>query len=194
LVDKDVCVPSGLLASSDCPQVARETFIAGTEPDRRDDQYRRIAIDPRTGQPATAETPVAALRYRVAWNPPPMFRDWARQNGLLLADEAHPVETVPSSVHASTLQVLSPEPNATYLADSRLLASSQKLQLAVAYTGGEPVNQVTYVLDSVPVAVVETWPWTVWWPLSQGRHSLQALARTLSGNLERSEIVTFTVE
>ena len=194
LVDRDVCVPSGLLASSDCPQVAREAFIAGTEPDQRDDQYRRLAIDPRTGQPATAETPAAVRRYRVAWNPPPIFRDWARQNGLLLANEALPEAPVQASAHGATLQVLSPEPNATYLADSRLLASSQKLQLAIAYTGGEPLNQVSYMLDGVPVAVTEAWPWTAWWSLSQGRHSLQALARTHSGNLERSEIVIFTVE
>lgn len=194
LVDKDVCVPSGLLASDDCPQVAREVFIAGTEPDRRDDQYRRIALDLRNGQPATAGTPSAALRYRVAWNPPPIFRDWAQQNGLVLAGEAQPVTEVQTQTTVGALQVLSPEPNATYLADSRLPVSSQRLQLAVAYTGGEPVNQITYVLDGVPVAVAEAWPWTQWWPLSPGKHSLQALARTDSGNFEQSGIVTFTVE
>ncbi len=194
LVEHQVCVPSGLLATPDCPAVAIETFIAGAEPTRRDDQYQRLAIDSRSGQPASAETPAAARRDRVAWNPPPIFRDWARSQGLLLVEEGRPGGAAPTAPGAPALQVLSPEPNAAYVADARLAPDSQRLQLAVAYTGAEPLAQVTYLLDGAPVAEVSAWPWSAWWTLSAGRHSLQAVGRTAAGNLQRSDNVTFTVD
>lgn len=192
LVEREVCLPSGLLPSPDCPQVGRELFIAGTEPDRADDQYRRIAVDVRTGRPATAATPATAITYRVAWAPPPALRDWARQQGLLLlADEDAEATTISTQ---PVLQIVSPKPNAVYLLDKRLPTATQQLQLAVSYHGADDLATVTYLLDETPLTTVTAWPWTAWWLPTPGEHRLRAIAHTRKGETFSSETVRFRVE
>ncbi len=202
LVERDICTPSGLLAAPDCPQVRRELFIAGTEPTRADDQYQRIAIDLRSGQPALAGTPAAALGQRVAWNPPPLLRDWAQQEGLLLAPaDLHslpPLRRPPpalSSVQAGqTLQLLSPGASATYLIDPRLPAQAQRLQLAISYIGEAPLIGVAYIVDGVAIAEVGAWPWSAWWDLAPGSHTVQAVGRSDDEQPILSPVVSFRVE
>ncbi len=203
LLDLDICVPSGLLPSPDCPQIARETFIAGSQPTHPDDQYQRLAIDLRTGQPATLDTPASALGQRLAWAAPPLLRDWAQQQGLLLTPSTpstssgqalHPPPLRQAQGRPSTLQLLSPEPNAAYLSDPRLPADAQKLQLAISYLGDAPLTAVTYLLDGAPIAEATAWPWTAWWPLTPGAHTIQALAHTQSPHPLASPPTTFTVQ
>ena len=197
LVERDICVPSGLLATPDCPQTARELFIAGSEPTQPDDQYRRIAIDLRTGQAATNGTPTSARGTRIAWDAPPVFRDWAREHRLLLLEQPTPDSRPSTSALrplTPALQLLSPEPNAAYLHDPRLPDPSQRLQLAVAYTGGEPLARVAYLLDGAAIAEAVAWPWTAWWSPTLGNHTIRAVAYTRSGASHASEDVTFRVE
>jgi penicillin-binding protein 1C len=192
LVEQTVCLPSGLLPSPACPQIGRELFIVGTEPDRPDDQYRRIAVDVRTGQPATAATPATAVAYRVAWAPPPALRDWARQQGmLLLADES----AAPTAISAQPeLQIVSPTPDAVYVWDERLPPGAQRLQLAVGYHGRDELSAVTYLLDEAMPITVTGWPWTAWWLLTPGDHRLRVIARTREGRTLATETVRFRVE
>ena len=200
LVERDICSPSGLLASPDCPQVRRDLFIAGSEPTRIDDQYQRIAVDLRTGQPASSDTPATALGERVAWAPPSLLRDWAQQEGLLLAPStpsSHPgsaPSSAPSLPSGQALQLLSPDPNTTYLLDSRLPAAAQRLQLAISYSGDEPLTGVAYLVDGVSVTVVTAWPWTAWWDLERGSHTVQAVGSSESRTTILSPLVSFQVE
>ncbi len=192
LVERTICLPSGLLPSPACPQVGRERFIAGTEPDRPDDQYRIIAVDGRTGRPATAETPATAVVYRVAWAPPPALRDWARQQGmLLLADDS----AAPTTINAQPmLQIVSPEPNAVYVWDERLPPDVQRLQLAVSYHGQDALSAVTYLLDDAVALTATDWPWTAWWLPTSGEHRLRVIARTRNGRTLTADPIRFRVE
>lgn len=185
LIRQDVCTPSGLLATADCPRTSRELFIAGTEPRRSDDQFHSVTVDLRTGGYPTEDTPVAALGSHIAWNPPPVLRDWALEQGFLLwsAPSSPSARTLPSPrPPATSLQIVSPEPDVQYFRDPRLPERAQQLQLAISYTGLDPLATVSYWLDGQEVARVSAPPWAAWWQMQSGHHILTIQAQTKRGD------------
>jgi membrane carboxypeptidase/penicillin-binding protein PbpC len=78
----DVCDPSGYLPTPYCPNVAREVFLAGTEPTHPDTLFQPYRINRETGKLATLFTPVDMVEERVYFVPPPEAEAWARQAGL----------------------------------------------------------------------------------------------------------------
>ena len=87
----DVCDPSGLLPSPDCPTIVREVFANGSEPTQADNLYRVYEINRETGFLATVFTPPQYLEERVYMAIPLEARDWAKANGY---------ETPPNSYDA----------------------------------------------------------------------------------------------
>ena len=53
----DVCDPSGLLPTKDCPSIVSEVFLNGDEPFQLDNLYQSIAVNRETGYLATVFTP-----------------------------------------------------------------------------------------------------------------------------------------
>jgi membrane peptidoglycan carboxypeptidase len=53
----DVCDPSGMLPTTDCPSVVSEIFLNGNEPSQADTLFRRLAVNRETGLLATVFTP-----------------------------------------------------------------------------------------------------------------------------------------
>ena len=78
----DVCDPSGLLPSADCPTIVREVFANGSEPTQADNLYRVYEINRETGFLATVFTPPQLVEERVYMAFPPEARDWAEANGF----------------------------------------------------------------------------------------------------------------
>jgi len=78
----EVCDPSGLLPTSDCPTVVREIFANGSEPTQPDNLYRVYEINRETGFLATVFTPPQLVEQRVYMTFPPEARDWAEANGF----------------------------------------------------------------------------------------------------------------
>lgn len=78
----EVCFPSGMLPSKDCPQVVNEVFISGNEPTQVDNLYKAFQINSETGNLATIYTPPALLKDQVFLNYPPEAQEWARENGI----------------------------------------------------------------------------------------------------------------
>jgi membrane peptidoglycan carboxypeptidase len=87
----DVCDPSGLLPTSDCPNVVSEVFLAGNEPTQPDNLYRSVEIDRETGQLATIFTPRDLVERKVFMTVPPEAQQWARDAGLPVAPENYDV-------------------------------------------------------------------------------------------------------
>jgi membrane peptidoglycan carboxypeptidase len=83
----DVCDPSGLLPTSDCPNVVSEVFLDGNAPTQPDNLYRSVEIDRETGQLATIFTPRDLVERKVFMTVPPEAQQWARQAGLPIAPE-----------------------------------------------------------------------------------------------------------
>jgi len=78
----EVCDPSGLLPTEDCPTVVREVFTDGGQPTQPDNLYRTYEINRETGFLATVFTPPQLVEERVYMAFPPEARDWAAANGF----------------------------------------------------------------------------------------------------------------
>jgi penicillin-binding protein 1C len=84
IIDKVVCLPSGLLPTPSCPGSSQrnEIFIAGTEPKVQDNIWQVFEIDAATGQLATAATPAEQRQLRSYQILPVEAADWVRDSGI----------------------------------------------------------------------------------------------------------------
>ena len=78
----NVCDPSGMLPTSDCPNLVSEVFLNGNEPVQPDSMYRRYAINRETGYLATVFTLPQLIEERVYFVVPSDARSWAESAGL----------------------------------------------------------------------------------------------------------------
>jgi hypothetical protein len=78
----NVCDPSGMLPTADCPTLVSEVFLNGNEPVQADSMYRRYAVNRETGLLATVFTLPQLIEERVYLVVPPDARSWADGAGL----------------------------------------------------------------------------------------------------------------
>jgi len=78
----NVCDPSGMLPTADCPNLVSEVFLNGNEPIQPDSMYRRYAINRETGYLATVFTLPQLIEERVYFVVPSDARAWAESAGL----------------------------------------------------------------------------------------------------------------
>lgn len=83
----EVCDPSGLLPTPDCPSVVSEVFLSGLEPVQEDNLYQKVEINRETGKRATIFTPSELITERVYLIIPAEAAEWAKQSGLPLPPE-----------------------------------------------------------------------------------------------------------
>jgi membrane peptidoglycan carboxypeptidase len=89
IVQMDVCDPSGLLPTADCPEVATEVFASGFEPTQGDTLFRSTIVNRETGLLATVFTSPAQTEERVFMSVPEEARAWAAAAGVPVAPEAY---------------------------------------------------------------------------------------------------------
>jgi len=104
ITEIDVCDPSGMLPTRDCPVIVREVFASGSEPTQSDNLYRVFDVNRETGYLATVFTPPQLVEARVYMDVPPEAREWAAANG---------VQTPPDSYDAIQPVTLNPSVNIT---------------------------------------------------------------------------------
>jgi len=78
----EVCYPSGLLPTADCPNIVSEVFLNGSEPSQYDNLYRSFAVDRETGYLATVFTPPELVEEKEYMLVPSEAQDWAESVGL----------------------------------------------------------------------------------------------------------------
>jgi membrane peptidoglycan carboxypeptidase len=78
----NVCDPSGMLPTADCPNLVSEVFLNGNEPIQTDTMYRKYAVNRETGLLATVFTLPQVIEERVYLVVPPEARSWAEGAGL----------------------------------------------------------------------------------------------------------------
>ena len=91
----EVCDPSGLLPTSECPAVIKEVFLEGTEPIQADTLYRTFQVNQATGLLASLFTPPDLLERRVFMVLPPEAQPWAQTSGLQLPPDSY--DPIPNS-------------------------------------------------------------------------------------------------
>jgi membrane carboxypeptidase/penicillin-binding protein len=73
----DVCDPSGMLPTRDCPSVVSEIFLSGNEPSQSDTLFHKVAVNRETGLLATVFTPAQLVEERVFMQVPEAALEWA---------------------------------------------------------------------------------------------------------------------
>ncbi len=85
----DVCDPSGLLPTKDCPTTVTEVFLSGNEPVQSDTLFRTYTINRETGLLATVFTPPELVQDKVFMIVPPEAQAWAKQANIPVAPSAY---------------------------------------------------------------------------------------------------------
>ena len=97
----EVCNPSGLLPTADCPSIASEIFINGSEPVSYDNLHQTYQVNRETGQLATVFTPLELIEDQTYLVVPPEAREWAASAGIALPPAAYDViQTPPQTENA----------------------------------------------------------------------------------------------
>jgi len=78
----NVCDPSGMLPTPDCPNLVSEVFLNGNEPIQPDNMFRKYAVNRETGYLATVFTLPQLIEERVYFVVPSDARSWAESAGL----------------------------------------------------------------------------------------------------------------
>jgi hypothetical protein len=91
----NVCDPSGMLPTSECPNLVSEVFLNGNEPLQADTMYRKFSINRETGLLATVFTLPQLIEERVYLVVPAEARSWAESAGLEIPPDAYDVIQAP---------------------------------------------------------------------------------------------------
>ena len=92
----NVCDPSGMLPTADCPYLVSEVFLSGNEPIQADTMFRKYSINRETGLLATVFTLPQLVEDRVYLVVPPDARSWAEGSGLDIPPSNYDVIQAPS--------------------------------------------------------------------------------------------------
>lgn len=84
VTEMQVCFPSGMLPTADCPEIVKEVFLSGNEPVSLDTLYQKVKINRETGLLATIFTPATLVEEKITLNVPVEVRPWAQAAGLNL--------------------------------------------------------------------------------------------------------------
>ena len=114
----DVCDPSGLLPTRDCPSVVSEIFLSGNEPSQSDTLFRKVAVNRETGLLATVFTPAQLVEQKVFMVVPEAAREWA---------QAANIPAAPASYDA--IQMPPVNPNVTISSPDMFAAVSGEVQI-----------------------------------------------------------------
>ena len=87
----NVCDPSGMLPTANCPNLVSEVFLNGNEPVQTDNMYRKVAVNRETGLLATVFTLPQLIEERVYFVVPSDARAWAEGAGLEIPPASYDV-------------------------------------------------------------------------------------------------------
>ncbi len=105
IVHKDVCDPSGLLPTANCPNIVPEIFLSGNQPVEQDTLFQKVAVNYETGKLATVFTPADMVTEKVFMIVPKEYQDWAKKAGLPVPPESYDAvraELADPAVHFSS--------------------------------------------------------------------------------------------
>ncbi len=108
ITSMQVCDPSGLLPTKDCPSIVNEIFLSGNEPAQPDDLYRTYEINHETGYLATVFTPPDLIEDKVFMIVPPEAQAWAKSVNIPsvpIAYDAIQAATPNPDVHITSPQL-----------------------------------------------------------------------------------------
>lgn len=103
----EVCDPSGLLPTDECPHVVNEVFTNGNEPTQLDNLFKPFLINRETGRLATIFTSPALIDQKVFMVVPPVAEDWAKEANIPTIPEAYDILDI-NPVESGNARITSP--------------------------------------------------------------------------------------
>jgi len=91
----NVCDPSGMLPTAECPNLVSEVFLNGNEPVQADNMFRTYSINRETSLLATVFTLPQLIEDRVYFVVPSEARSWAEGAGLAIPPANYDVIQAP---------------------------------------------------------------------------------------------------
>jgi membrane peptidoglycan carboxypeptidase len=120
----EVCDPSGMLPTPNCPSIVTETFIAGNEPTQADSLYQTFQVNRETGRLVTIFTPPDLIEDRNYLVVPPDALGWARRAGIDLPPTSYDVIMSPLAV-SQDVNITSPAMFGPVRGEVPILGSAQ---------------------------------------------------------------------
>ncbi|MFO7633329.1 MAG: transglycosylase domain-containing protein [Caldilinea sp.] len=213
LVEVEICAPSGMLPTAECPRVRRELFIEDVQPTTPDTQFQRIVLDRATGLPADESTPADRRMERVYWLLPPEYHEWMLVQGIPIAPPAvHAAlvqqapqfagnKTEAASVYAeeqprSLLRLLQPDAFAAYQLHPGLPAANQRLRVEGIVADGGRWAELRLIVDGATLAAAQDANrLSAWWEMEVGAHRFWIEGEPEAGAATiRSEVVAVQVD
>ncbi|MEZ4862025.1 MAG: transglycosylase domain-containing protein [Caldilineaceae bacterium] len=189
IVDRAVCVPSGLLPTPECPSQRNEIFLAGTEPTLPDNIWQAFEIDKENGKLAGPNTPPERRESKVFEMLPQEATDWVRENGIAQP----PTEESGGSIEAfdPDAAIVSPSLNGYIKGQAEIIGNARGGPYQLEYGAGADPQQWTPIGPEHGEEVVngrlETFDTT---GLGEGLYTLRLLVRRGDGEREWRTPVT----
>ncbi|MBN1265418.1 MAG: transglycosylase domain-containing protein [Anaerolineales bacterium] len=105
----EVCDPSGLLPTADCPLVVEEVFISGSAPQAYDNLYQRIQVHRETGRLATVYTLESEIEEKLVLTLPMEAQQWGGAAGFTRIPETYETIRV-QDLQGENLRITTPQP------------------------------------------------------------------------------------
>jgi penicillin-binding protein 1C len=181
---RTICALSGRLATPLCPRQRSEWFIEGTEPRAFDDMYQVFEIDRETGLLADDSTPPAQRVARTFAVLPQEARDWGIRHGFPPPPAA--AQVVQTDLREG-VRALAPDPYTIFELTPLIPRSAQRIRLSAAVPPG--VTRVDWLLNDTAIGTADAAPWTMWWALEEGAHTLIARATFPDGTTQDLSLI-----
>ena len=209
IVDQLICAEGGQLPAPNCPATRQERFVAGSAPNLPDSSHVALAIDRALGCRAPAGYPADRVVRQVFRILPPEAEPWVIASGMprpprencpmLAATDEHPQSAPPVPVTVVGSQspalgptIIAPAPGAVFLISPGVPRTSQRVEIKAR--AGEAAEQVTFLVDGQPIAVLDAPPYRAFWPLAPGRHRAEVVVADANGRETRGEPIEFVVQ
>lgn len=106
VTEMQICSPSGMLPTADCPIITSDVFIYGNEPTQADTLYQKAKVNRETGLLATVYTPQDMIEENVFLNVPSNIRNWAINAGYAVLPQGY--DAIPMTAANPLVQISSP--------------------------------------------------------------------------------------
>jgi membrane carboxypeptidase/penicillin-binding protein len=161
----NVCDPSGLLPTKDCPSIVSEVFLNGNEPVQSDNLYRTFAINRETGYLATVFTPRQLIEDKVFMMILPKAQSWAKSANVATAPTSYDaIQPAPVNPNVNiTAPVLFAEVNGQVQIKGTAAGSDFERYRVLVGQGIDPQNWIQIGSDSTtPImdGLLATWDTT----------------------------------
>jgi membrane peptidoglycan carboxypeptidase len=104
----NICDPSGMLPTEDCPSIVSDYFLDENIPTQVDTLYRRLQVNRETGKLATIFTPPELIENRIYLIVPTEAEEWALQSGLYLPPKTYDPISTNNTSGSETANITSP--------------------------------------------------------------------------------------